>query len=327
MVKVGIIGVGHLGKIHLKLLQEIDTVEVVGFYDIDQDKAKDLSDETGVKYFENADDLIDAVDAIDIVTPTLNHFEYANKAIRKSKHVFIEKPVTTTIEEAKKLINLSEEANVKVQVGHIERFNPAFLSVKDAFKDPMFIEVHRIAQFNPRGTDVSVVLDLMIHDIDIILSLVKSGIRRISASGVAVITESPDICNARIEFMNGCVANLTASRVSLKNMRKARFFQKDSYISVDFQNNDSEVVRLKNVEGEPEPFALVIEAGKEKTKKQILLDRPKVPKTNALKHELESFSQAILKDETPAVTISDAADAIDVAQKIIDQMSQINGLS
>ena len=226
MLKIGVLGAGHLGKIHLRLIKEIPQYELVGFYDPNPESAAKVSEEYETHAFESVQALIDACDVIDIVTPTLSHYECAAQAIKNSRHIFIEKPVTNTIEEAKSLMHLAEEANVKVQVGHVERFNPAFTAAQPYFNKPMFIEGHRLAQFNPRGTDVSVVLDLMIHDIDIILSVVKSNIKRISASGVAVVSDTPDIANARIEFDNGCVANLTASRISMKNMRKSRFFPK-----------------------------------------------------------------------------------------------------
>mgnify|MGYP002822408853 CR=1 FL=1 len=243
MLKIGVIGAGHLGKIHIKLIKESnDEYELVGFYDVNPENAQKVAKEFQITPYDDIDKLIDDCQVVDIVTPTLSHYDCASKALKKSKHVFIEKPLTNTVEEAKKLMLLAEEANVKVQVGHVERFNPAFLAAKEYITRPMFIETHRLAQFNPRGTDVSVVLDLMIHDLDIILSLVKANIRKISASGVAVVSNTPDIANARIEFDNGCVANLTASRISLKNMRKSRFFQKDAYISVDFLEKEVQIV-------------------------------------------------------------------------------------
>jgi hypothetical protein len=260
------------------------------------------------------------VDVVDIVTPTLSHYDCAVQSIRSSKHIFIEKPITNTVEEAKKLIKLSEEANVKVQVGHVERFNPAFTAAVPYLKQPMFIEGHRLAQFNPRGTDVSVVLDLMIHDLDIILSVVKSNIKHISASGVAVVSDTPDIANARIEFDNGCVANLTASRISLKNMRKTRFFQRDAYVSVDFLERNAEIVRLSDVQGEPDPLAITIDLGKGKGSKQIYFEKPDIEPTNAIKTELSTFADAILKNSTPAVTIHDGYLALDVATQIIEKL-------
>lgn len=320
MLKIGIIGTGHLGKIHIKLLREISDFTIVGFYDSDKVIAKEIAKEFDIVSFESVDELIDASDAIDIVTPTLFHYDYAVKTLKKSKHVFIEKPLTNTIEEAKSLIGLSKEANVKVQVGHVERFNPAFVAARAHCTQPMFIEAHRLAQFNPRGTDVSVVLDLMIHDIDIILSIVKSNIKKISASGVAVVSDTPDITNARIEFDNGCVANLTASRISMKNMRKSRFFQKDAYISVDFLEKKVELVTLKNITGQADPLAVTIDLGKGKGVKQIYFESPGVQETNAIKMELESFAQSIINDTETKVTIDDGYKAMDVAYKILEKI-------
>ncbi len=320
MLKIGVLGTGHLGKIHLRLLKEIEAFELIGFYDLDEEVATKVSEEIGVPFFKNLDDLIDASDAIDIVTPTLSHFDCAVKALKKSKHVFIEKPITSTVEEAKDLIVLAEEARVQVQVGHVERFNPAYTAAAPYCNQPMFIECHRLAQFNPRGTDVSVVLDLMIHDIDIILSLVKSNIKKISASGVAVVSDNPDIANTRIEFDNGCVANLTASRISLKNMRKTRVFQRDAYISIDFLEKEAEIVRLSNVEGEPDPLAVTIDLGKGKGHKQIYFEKPDVSPNNAIKDELMAFAHAINTNTVPPVSIHDGYFALDVAHKIVEKL-------
>ena len=320
MLKIGVLGAGHLGKIHLRLLREIPAYQLVGFFDPSASASAAVSSEFNVPSFSSAEELIEACDVIDIVTPTLYHFENAEKAIKRSRHVFIEKPLTHTIAEGKTLIRLASEANIKVQVGHVERFNPAFLSARHLLDDPMFIETHRLAQFNPRGTDVSVVLDLMIHDIDIVLSLVKANIRRISASGVAVVSDTPDIANARIEFDNGAVANLTASRISLKNMRKSRFFRRDAYISVDFLEKSVNVVRMKNVEGEPDPLSMTIDLGEGRGQKQIWFENPKVEASNAIKMELETFAKAIREDSRPIVSIDDGFKALDIAHKIIDQL-------
>jgi predicted dehydrogenase len=320
MLKIGVVGAGHLGKIHLRLLKEIPEWDLIGFYDQDTSVREKVSAEFGVKAWENADDLIAACDAVDVVTPTLSHFFYAEKAVRASKHVFIEKPLTETVKEGQLLMKLANEANVKIQVGHVERFNPAFLAAKEMLDQPMFIETHRLAQFNPRGTDVSVILDLMIHDIDVVLSLMKANIRRISASGVAIVSETPDIANARIEFDNGAVANLTASRISLKNMRKSRFFRRDAYVSVDFLEKSVSIVRLKNVTGDPDPLALTIELGEGKGLKQIWLENPKVSPVNSIKMELESFREAIVNNTKPLVSIDDGLKALDVAHKIIEQL-------
>jgi len=320
MVKIGVLGAGHLGKIHIKLILQIDNFELVGFYDADKETAKKIAEEFGIKAFNSIDELIDAVDAIDVVTPTIAHFDCAVKTLKKSKHLFVEKPITNTVEEARKLIDLAEEANVKVQVGHVERFNPAFTSAVPFIKHPMFIETHRLAQFNPRGTDVSVILDLMIHDLDIVMSIVKSNIRRISASGVAVVSDNPDIANARIEFDNGCVANLTASRISLKNMRKTRIFQRDAYISIDFLEKEAEVVRLSTVEGEPDPLSVTIDLGEGKGQKQIYFEKPEVGTNNAIKDELTSFANSIINNKPTAVSIHDGFNALDIAHKIIGKL-------
>jgi len=317
MLKAGVLGAGHLGKIHLKLLQQSPKYELVGFYDPVKENAINVSHEFGYKIFDTIEDLIDAVDIIDIVTPTLNHFDCAKKAINKGKHIFIEKPITKTLVEAEELRDLVKLNNVRGQVGHVERFNPAFTAVKSKIENPMFIESHRLAEFNPRGTDVPVVLDLMIHDIDIILSVVNSKVKKINASGVSVISETPDIANARIEFENGCVANLTASRISMKNMRKSRFFQKDAYISVDFLDKKSEVVKMKDVPENPDEFAMILQNA-EGNKKQIYFENPKITQNNAILDELESFADAINNNTTPIVSLQQGTEALRVAQQIID---------
>ncbi len=316
MLKAGVFGAGHLGKIHLKLLEESPKYKLVGFYDDNKETATAIEKEFGYKSFNSAEELIEAVDMIDIVTPTFAHFEVAKKTIIAGKHVFIEKPITSTFEEASELIELANKHKVKGQVGHVERFNPAFRAVADKIENPMFIETHRLAEFNPRGTDVPVVLDLMIHDIDVILSLVKSEVKNINASGVSVISETPDIANARIEFENGCVANLTASRISLKNMRKSRFFQKDAYISVDFLERKCEVVKMKNAPEKPDDFAMILQNA-EGVKKQIYFENPKVEEHNAILEELETFADAILNNTTPIVSLEEGAAALKVANQVI----------
>ena len=317
MLKIGVLGAGHLGKIHLKLLQQSSWFDLVGFYDANQELANEVSKQFGYPFFNNLNDLISAVDIVDIVTPTLSHFKTAEQALHAGKHIFVEKPIATHLEEAKKMVALAKKYNLKGQVGHVERFNPAFLAVKDTLVSPMFIETHRLAEFNPRGTDVPVVLDLMIHDIDIILSVVPSEIKNIAASGVSVISNSPDIANARIAFKNGCVANLTASRISLKNMRKSRFFQKDAYISVDFLEKKVEVVKMKNAAQNPEPFDMILQNA-EGEKKQIYFENPTVSTTNAILDELESFAKAIKTNTTPIVSLEDGTKALEVATQIIE---------
>ncbi|MDB2631823.1 Gfo/Idh/MocA family oxidoreductase [Flavobacteriaceae bacterium] len=317
MLKVGVLGAGHLGKIHLKLLQQSEKYDLVGFYDPDIANGQRVAEEFNYNYFENLDDLIDAVDVVDIVTPTLSHYNCAIKAITKGKHIFIEKPITNTVEEAEQIRLLVSENNLRGQVGHVERFNPAFKAIKSEIKSPMFIETHRLAEFNPRGTDVPVVLDLMIHDIDIILSVVNSPVQSINASGVSVISETPDIANARIEFENGCVANLTASRISLKNMRKSRFFQKDAYISVDFLEKKVEVVKMKDAPQYPGDFDMVLQNA-EGLKKQIYFENPEIKPNNAILDELETFADAITTNTTPIVTLRDGTNALRIAHQIID---------
>lgn len=317
MLKAGVLGAGHLGKIHLRLLKQSEKYNLIGFYDADEANGKRVEQELGYKFFNSIDDLIDAVDVVDIVTPTLSHYDCAKQAIAKGKHIFIEKPITNTVEEAEHIRQLLAEHNLRGQVGHVERFNPAFIAVKDDIKSPMFIETHRLAEFNPRGTDVPVVLDLMIHDIDIVLSIVKSKVKHVSASGVAVISDTPDIANARIEFENGCVANLTASRISLKKMRKARFFQKDAYISVDFLSKQCEVVKMKDAPETPGDFDMILQNA-EGVKKQIYFDNPKIAEINSILEELETFADAINNDTTPVVTLHDGTEALRVATQIID---------
>ena len=317
MLKAGVLGAGHLGKIHLRLLQQSDKYELVGFYDPVKENAQKVSEEFGYKAFDTVEDLIANVDVIDIVTPTISHYECAKTAITSGKHAFIEKPITNTFEEASELRRLAKENNVRGQVGHVERFNPAFTAVRESINKPMFIETHRLAEFNPRGTDVPVVLDLMIHDIDIILSVVNSPVKTVQASGISVISETPDIANARIEFENGCVANLTASRISMKNMRKSRFFQKDAYISVDFLEKKSELVRMTDAPENPGEFDMILQNA-EGVKKQIYFENPEVTANNAILDELNSFADAINSDSTPVVSLHQGTEALKVALQIID---------
>jgi predicted dehydrogenase len=314
MLKVGVFGVGHLGKFHLNNWKEIKAAELVGFYDPDDNIAKEVSEKYQIPRFADAERLMDACDLVDIIAPTPFHFTLCEKAIRKGKHVFVEKPLAATMEEARELVQLVKESNVKLQVGHVERFNPAYLAIQSLQLNPMFIEVHRLAQFNPRGTEVSVILDLMIHDIDIILSLVKSEVKHISASGVAVMTETPDIASVRIEFNNGCVANLTSSRISMKKMRKMRLFQKDAYIGIDFLNKKTEIIKLKTPQ-DVDVFAFDIETPG--GKKTIALSNPAVPEVNAIRMELEKFCEAILNNTPTRVSEVDGFRAMDIAHQIL----------
>jgi predicted dehydrogenase len=318
MLNIGVFGTGHLGKYHLNNWKEISNVNLVGFFDPNDDNAAEVEKQYQLTRFHSASELMDACDAVDIVAPTLHHFHLCEMALRKGKHVFVEKPLTHTLDEARELIKLVKESNVKFQVGHVERFNPAFLALAKIPCNPMFIEVHRLAEFNPRGTDVSVVLDLMIHDIDIILHLVKSSVNYISANGVAVMSETPDIANVRIEFDNGCVANLTSSRISMKKMRKIRLFQKDAYISIDFLDKKTEIIRLNN--DEPADFSFDLETNS--GTKKISVNNPKIEPVNAIKMELEGFKDAILNNTETPVTIQDGFSALEVAHQILDKIQQ-----
>lgn len=317
MLKVGVFGVGHLGKFHLNNWKEIKEVQLIGFYDPNDEIADEVAGKYQLKRFFTEDELIENCDAVDIVAPTHFHFDLCKKAIRKSKHVFVEKPLANTMSEAKELVDLVKESNIKLQVGHVERFNPAYLSIQHMQVNPMFIEVHRLAQFNPRGTEVSVILDLMIHDIDIILSLVKSEVKTISANGVAVMTETPDIASVRIEFNNGCVANLTSSRISMKKMRKMRLFQKDAYIGMDFLNKKTEIIKLKTAD-DAESFSFDIETLS--GKKTISMSNPQIPEVNAIKMELEKFRDSIINNTPPIVSEVDGFRAMDVAHQILQRI-------
>ena len=310
---------GHLGKIHLKILTGLTSYfQIVGFHDTDPLNAEKIANEFGVASFEKADDLIAEIDALDIVTPTPFPFELAEKGLKKNKHVFIEKPVTQTLDESAALLSIWNKQLSIAQVGHVERFNPAFVAAKPCLHHPEFIETHRLAQFNPRGTDVPVVLDLMIHDLDIILHVVDAPIKSISASGVAVVSESHDITNARIAFENGTVANLTASRISMKNMRKSRFFQRDAYVGIDFLNKQLEVVRLDSIDGPPDPYDMILELGDGKPSKKLSIESPRVYPTNAIEEELKEFALGILGKQSISVDLLDGHQALKVAYQILD---------
>ncbi len=317
MLKVGVFGAGHLGKFHLNNWKEIEGVVLAGFFDPDDAIALPVAQKYDIQRYTDREELMMVCDAIDIVAPTTYHFELCQAAIRMGKHVFVEKPLANTMDEARELVKLAREANIKFQVGHVERFNPAFLALKDHSLNPMFIEVHRLAQFNPRGTDVSVILDLMIHDIDIILSLVKSNVNYISANGVAVMSDTPDIANVRIEFDNGCVANLTSSRISMKKMRKMRLFQKDAYIGIDFLDKKAEIIKL-NAPGDKNVFTFDIETNN--GKKTIAVASPAVQEGNAIKMELQEFVNAIQNNTETPVTVVDGYRAMDVAHQILDKI-------
>jgi predicted dehydrogenase len=318
MLKVGVFGTGHLGKFHLNNWKLIQDAELVGFYDPNDQTAAEVSEKYKIKRYTDPAELLDVCDAVDIVAPTPAHFSLCELAIRKGKHVFVEKPLANDMEEARTLLKLVKESNVKLQVGHVERFNPAFLALEGIPLQPMFIEVHRLAEFNPRGTEVSVILDLMIHDIDIILHIVNSEVKNIYSSGVAVMTETPDIANVRIEFNNGCVANLTSSRISMKKMRKMRIFQKDAYIGVDFLNKKSEIISLNHSENETEGFSFEIETMN--GTKSILVRNPEVPDVNAIRMELEKFTESVLQNKPTLVSEMDGYRAMDIAHQILQKI-------
>ncbi|MBF10911.1 MAG: oxidoreductase [Flavobacteriaceae bacterium] len=316
MLRIGILGAGHLGKTHLRIVAKCNFFELVGFYDPNKKNVDQLLEEQKYIAFDSPKKLIEAVDVVSIITPTITHFEMAKLALEAKKHVFIEKPIAITNQESNILINLASQNGLLGQVGHVERFNPAFEAVRTSIKDPMFIETNRLSEFNPRGTDVSVILDLMIHDIDIILSIVKSPIKRIDATGVAVISETSDICNAHISFENGCVANLTASRISLKKVRKTRFFQKDGYISIDYLTQKVEVVKIKDVTDNIDDLSVLL-TNAEGKKKQIYFENPKINSHNAIEKELDHFSKCILTKKNPLISLKDGARALEVANLII----------
>jgi len=316
MIKIGVFGVGHLGKTHLKLAEASKELDLIGFFDPNTERVNSIDSAKKYRAFESSEALIEAIDIVDIVTPTSSHFELAKKAIQAKKHVFIEKPLTNSVKEAKSLVE-----GVFGQVGHVERFNPAYEAVLPSLTNPKFIETHRLSEFNPRGTDVSVVLDLMIHDIDIVLSVVDSPITNIHASGVAVISETPDICNARIEFENGCVANFTASRISLKKMRKSRFFQKNAYIALDFLTKQVEVVKIKDIGPDSKEDLALLLTNAEGEKKQIYFENPTIENKNPIQEELEHFAYCINANKTPRVSLRDGARALEVAHQIIDKIS------
>lgn len=304
-----------MGKVHLKLITELSCFELAGIYDIDKALTKELADKYGIKACNSYEELLDTCEAVDIVTPTLTHHDIAAQAIRKGRHVFIEKPVTDNLADAKKLDALAQEARVKIQVGHVERFNPAFLAAMPYIENPMFIEIHRLAPFNVRGTDISVVLDLMIHDIDLTLSIVKSNIRHISATGAPVVCDTSDIANARIEFENGCVANITVNRIAFHPLRKLRLFQKNAYIHVDLQHKTTEIARMRLQQAGGKSHNVLIDKGFG-PKQEVYLEHPIIQPINAIKFELESFYNCIVQKTQPIVSIHDAMKALDLSLKI-----------
>jgi len=325
-LKLGVAGVGHLGRLHATLYKEVKNAELIGIFDFDREKSKKLAEELGVESFQSLDEMLNKTNAINIVTPTSNHFETAKRALEKDCHLFIEKPITQTEEQAEKIISIAAEKNKILQIGHIERFNPAILALSDVEINPLFIESHRLASFNPRGTDVAVILDLMIHDLDLILSLVKSEPKNIEASGVGVISDTIDIANARIQFENGCVANITASRISTKKMRKMRIFQQNAYISLDFVDGFSEVYYIgkeekKKFQDGTLAFSLgQIDTGKQN--KEIRYNKLQRQGVNPLKFELESFTDCILTNTSPIVGGKEGLAALKLANRVLGKIKE-----
>jgi predicted dehydrogenase len=322
-VKTGVIGTGHLGKLHIKMFKQTDNCELVGIHDTNRSQAELAAKEYDVRLYESRDELLDKVQAVSIATVTTAHYEIAMECLKRGIHVFIEKPITATIPEAEEIVSIAAENNLIIQVGHVERFNPALLSLDKYIIEPMFIQSDRLAQFNPRGTDVAVVLDLMIHDIDIILSLIKSDVVRVDANGVPVVSDSIDIANARLQFENGAVANVTASRISQKKMRKMRIFQRDSYIGLDFTAGVSEIYRLMPNEEEPgSAFLSYGEIGVGDKKKRIIYEQPEIKEVNALLHEIQLFTEAVLQNKKPVVSGEDGLKALKVASTIIEEIEK-----
>jgi predicted dehydrogenase len=318
-LRIGLVGVGHLGKIHLKCLLKT-SFELSGIYDTDETAIKYIKENYNIRIFSSLEDLILASDCVDIVSPTVFHYEIAKKCIEAGKHIFIEKPLTETTAQAMDLVYLADKYKVKVQVGHVERYNPAIRSLKNIDFKPKFIEGHRLAIFNPRGTDVSVVLDLMIHDLDIILSMIKDEVKDVRANGVCIVSSTPDICNARIEFMGGAVANLTASRISMKNMRKIRIFQDDAYISLDFLDKEAQVIKIeKDIEGDNfSGMTIHTNDGL----KRITIESPEIMQNNAIEDELNDFYNALVFDAPVLVTIKDGFRALELANIIQNKIDE-----
>jgi predicted dehydrogenase len=321
MLRLGVLGAGHLGKIHMSLIQQLEGCELVGVYDPIQELSEEAAGRFGVKAMSSEEELIAACDAVDIVASTSAHADLIEQCVAAGRHVFVEKPLCSTAEEARRVCELMASHNLVGQVGHVERFNPAFLAVRDLSFDPLFIETHRLAEFNPRGTDVSVIHDLMIHDLDIILKLVKGKVSRVSASGVALISDNPDIANARIEFDNGCVANLTASRISLKRMRRMRIFQKNAYITMDFGEKQAQLFSLSDQTEENLPY-IEVNTGNTIRKRYIRIEQPQSPEVNSILMELECFRDSILNNQASAVSFEEGLAAVELAEEIIEQLNR-----
>jgi len=323
-LSIGVIGVGHLGGLHAQLLGQVENAALIGVHDVDSARGEDVAHQTSSRYFDSVEALLQHVDAVTVATVTPAHYVIVKQALEAGKHVLVEKPMTQTADEARELNQLAQKNGCLIQVGHIERFNPAVLALEPFLLQPLFIESHRLAQFNPRGSDVAVVLDLMIHDIDLILSLVRSPVSRIDANGVAVVSDHADIANARIQFENGCVANVTASRISQNKMRKMRLFQKDAYISIDFAQPLAEVFRLIDEnDRDAKPTMMLGEITRGTHKRHIIYERPDIPERNALLEELRSFVACVRAGSTPVVTGDDGQQAIEVAAQILSKIEDV----
>tara|TARA_Y100000590_G_scaffold404164_1_gene491446 strand:- start:398 stop:1387 length:990 start_codon:yes stop_codon:yes gene_type:complete len=322
LIKIGVIGVGHLGKHHVEHFHTIKEANLVGVYDIDKSQSEKISNLYGIQSFDNIDSLLNEVDAVSIVTPTPEHKSVAIKCIEKRKHVFIEKPITSTVSEADELINLARKHNTIIQVGHIERLNPALLPLKQYDINPRFIEIQRLAPYMERGSDVPVVLDLMIHDIDLVLTFVSSAIKDIKANGVSIMTNSVDIANARISFENGTVANLTSSRVAKDRVRKMKIFQQDLYITVDLLMSLTEVYRAVDQKNNNIKAIMSAPLQSKGENRQILYEKPTIIQKDALRMELKNFVGATKKIEKPIVDGEAGKRALDLAIKIQNKILQ-----
>ena len=307
-VRVGVVGVGYLGKFHAEKYSRMENVQLMGVVDVNLARAEKVAVRFDTRAFTDYQDLIGHVDAVSIVVPTEDHFSVGAKCLNHDLDVLIEKPMTATLEQADELIKIAESRGRIMQIGHLERFNPAVIALKDIVHNPMFIEAHRLSIFKERSTDVSVVLDLMIHDIDIIMNIVKSKIKSIHAAGAPVICEHADIANVRLEFESGCVANVTASRISTKNQRKIRMFQKDAYVSVDFTTRDITIIRRdESITGDLIPG--------------MDIRQRSFSESDALEDELASYIQAVSTRQNPVVSGKAGRKALEVALNITDQIN------
>jgi len=321
-VKYAVVGAGHLGYIHLLNLKDIPSVEITGFYEIDKDRKKFVEEKTGIKGYDSFEELLDHCDAISIVVPTKSHYSVAKSAIKHGIHIFCEKPFMASIEEAEEIIKLAKEKSVIIQIGHIERFNPALKFLQNEIKNPLFIECHRISPFNPRGTDVAVILDLMIHDIDIVLNIVDSDLIDIKASGAPILTNNIDIANARLEFKNGCIANITASRVSNKRLRKLRIFQINQYISINFLQREAELYWISKSINQDDDIKTLAQIESDGIQKILNYKKFSFPEYNPLREELLSFINSIVNGETPPVTAEEGRNALEIAIIIEEQIKR-----